>query len=101
MMLKAKYKSVFLFLVVIACQEPYKVPPMESRVYLTDKGYCYTISMDSTIIVRQEHIPSYGIEIAFSDSLTAVRVSQAVMDRIANEESANITKEDLRKLNVE
>lgn len=56
--------------------------------------------MDGKIIIRQNHIPGFEKR-PFCDSIDALKVSGMVMEKVAGEESINLTIKDLTLLGVE
>ncbi len=74
--------------------------PFEMEVINTQKGYGYDILYNQKRIITQETIPALPGVRTFSDSLSAAKVGNLVVQKLNNMESPSVTIDELTAIGI-
>lgn len=100
-----KYKILYYFVLVIIFQVfsscKTTEPKFNGTVYkLSNDNYGYEINYNNKIVVKQEVIPAITGNRPFSDSLSALKVMDLVLEKLNTGNNPTISKKDLMALNI-
>jgi Domain of unknown function (DUF4907) len=92
---------IFVLMSLLFCSCKQKKALYYGQVYkIESKKYGYTISFKDKTIIKQENIPSLAENVTFKDSLDALKVMNFVVEKLNNNLSPSVNKQDLMNLNV-
>lgn len=78
-----------------------KQPEKTVATIKTPTGWGYTISQNNKIIIKQSIIPVIDKNISFQSEQDALKVGQLVLEKLNNDLSPTITKNDLNLLSIQ
>ncbi|MHA7944310.1 DUF4907 domain-containing protein [Formosa sp. 3Alg 14/1] len=67
------------------------------HVYKLNTGYGYEISMDSKLLIKQDHVPAIAAQHTFCNSDDALKIANLVVRKLEHKENPRITKAELDK----
>lgn len=90
---------VIIFQVFSSCKD--KEQAFNGEVYsLTNKNYGYAIYFKQKLIIKQETVPALSGDVAFKDSLQALRVMDLVIKKLNEGKSPTINTTELKELKI-
>jgi hypothetical protein len=90
-------KIIIVFLLLISCKnnEQYLV-----KSFKVKDGWGYTIAINNKIVIKQTVIPTVSKQMSFKSEGDALKVGDLVLERIKQNLSPTVTKNDLILLEI-
>lgn len=93
-------KNLFVFFLVLQFAACNKNEPFKTDSFKTTSGWGYTISFKNKIIIKQSVIPVINDTKSFSTESDALKVANLVAQKLNQNLSPTITKNDLILLKI-
>lgn len=109
MIVKSKYLiffvlilSVFLIVYIVFKTNIGTRPKVyEASIYKYNEGYGYSISYNNKLVIKQDAIPVIETNQPFCNFNDAKKVANLVKEKLKNEESPNVSMDELKSLHIQ